>query len=512
MIQEQGLTRQRIFSELAKSPHGKLEEYLPVGRQASREDPEFFAHLVAWNARKGQIRDSQVALPLVALDSLVYSPDSARMQGDEELKENALAHLALLAPRDLLRGVRFAKDQKLSGRRHAIPNLVSMYLHSLEGNYAKWERTAVQHRRTLKELYAICHVKPFKDISRTVLFGEDEQGNRATVATGTTFDVIANLKGMGGVEAAAEVITRRIPFLIAAPALGKKLQDPAVLAAVIDRMTPTELTSHMKMLEKLGVRKDPILRATLEKALGRMATGKGPTLKISKALERSERDGSTIEDEDIREKLKAVQEKRLDKSSVDGNWLVLGDASYSMKDSIEGAKQVAATLARMVKGDVHLIFFNTMPTYYNVTGKTLEQITEIAKRVVPNGNTSIGCGVQYIMERGIDVDGIVVVSDGGENTHPAFSDAYTRYQKKVDRALPVYMYHFKGDQNVLVVNCQRGGIDLHVFPITSEADYYSIPNMVQTMRTNRYSLIDEIMEVPLLKINDVLKLREAVRA
>ena len=37
MIQEQGLTRQRIFSELAKSPHGKLEEYLPVGRQASRE-------------------------------------------------------------------------------------------------------------------------------------------------------------------------------------------------------------------------------------------------------------------------------------------------------------------------------------------------------------------------------------------------------------------------------------------------------------------------------------------
>jgi hypothetical protein len=51
-----------------------------------------------------------------------------------------------------------------------------------------------------------------------------------------------------------------------------------------------------------------------------------------------------------------------------------------------------------------------------------------------------------------------------------------------------------------------------VFPITSEADYYSIPNMVQTMRTNRYSLIDEIMEVPLLKINDVLKLREAVRA
>jgi len=31
-------------------------------------------------------------------------------------------------------------------------------------------------------------------------------------------------------------------------------------------------------------------------------------------------------------------------------------------------------------------------------------------------------------------------------------------------------------------------------------DFYSLPNLVQTMRTNRYSLIEEIMETPLLTL------------
>ena len=40
-------------------------------------------------------------------------------------------------------------------------------------------------------------------------------------------------------------------------------------------------------------------------------------------------------------------------------------------------------------------------------------------------------------------------------------------------------------------------------------DYYSLPNLVQTMRSNRYSLIDEIMQVPLLTLAEVLKKRVA---
>lgn len=493
MNQEQGLTRQRAFSELVRSPHGKLEEYLPIGRQAAREDPEFFAHLVAWNAKKGQVRDAQVALPLVALDGLLSD------NGAAELRENSLAHLAKLSPRDLLRGLRFAKNQKLNGRRQAIPKLVARYLHNLESNAGKWERTAVQHRRTLHELYALAHVKPQLGWAYRVLFNEDENGVKMTQPIGV-FSVIANLKNLDGLEAAGEVINRRLPFLIAAPALGKKLQDPAILAALIDRMTPSELTIHMKMLEKLGVRKNPVLRATLENAMTRVASGTSNAAKLSQAAD-------AVEDDDLKEKIHAAQEKKLDKSGIEGDWLVLADKSSSMHTSIDLARELSAILARMAKGNVYLVFFDTNPRFLDVTGKTLEEIKRLTVGIVASGSTSIGVGVRYISEKHLSVDGIVIVSDGGENTAPSFAAAYGELTRKLDRQVPVYFYHVPGDGDALSVNCSSANIEVHQFPINSSADYYSLPNIVQSMRTNRYSLVDEIMETPLLTLDQVLSPR-----
>ena len=54
------------------------------------------------------------------------------------------------------------------------------------------------------------------------------------------------------------------------------------------------------------------------------------------------------------------------------------------------------------------------------------------------------------------------------------------------------------------------GFDLQKFEITGN-DYYSLPNMAATMRTNRYSLADEILETPLLTIADVFKSTKATR-
>jgi hypothetical protein len=51
---------------------------------------------------------------------------------------------------------------------------------------------------------------------------------------------------------------------------------------------------------------------------------------------------------------------------------------------------------------------------------------------------------------------------------------------------------------------QQSGLDMQVFDLTGGVDYYSLPNLIQTMRTNRYSLVDEIMSTKLLKLADVL--------
>ena len=39
----------------------------------------------------------------------------------------------------------------------------------------------------------------------------------------------------------------------------------------------------------------------------------------------------------------------------------------------------------------------------------------------------------------------------------------------------------------------------------ADVDHYSLPTLVQTMRNNPNSLADEVMAVPLLKLEDALK-------
>ena len=61
-----------------------------------------------------------------------------------------------------------------------------------------------------------------------------------------------------------------------------------------------------------------------------------------------------------------------------------------------------------------------------------------------------------------------------------------------------------GDADVLSKNCQNAGIEVQKFSLGASTDYYSLPNLVETMRTTRYSLVDEIMEMPLLTLERVL--------
>lgn len=486
MIVEKGLTKNRIVSELSRSPHGKLEEYLPIGKQAAAEQPEFFSHLIAWNNLKGQIRDSKVALPVISLSVSEFN--------DDEFVGNSLAHLAMLDPRNFVRAIRFAMQVKTPGRARSLRRLIADYLHYREQNWALWEKTAIQHRRTLKELYALAHVKP-STMADAILF----KGERPK---GTTFEAIAQLKNMSAQEAAGTIMERRIPFLIAMGALGAKAKEADLVLALIGRMSPTELVTNSKMLERLCVKTVPALRAAYEEALGKAAKSKKATLKTTQAAE-------AIEDDTLKAKLQSLQEKQLAAlGGVDGNWLVLGDKSGSMKVAIEAARHVAATLAKMVKGQVHLVFFDVSPRYIDATGKSYEDLLALTKRVTADGGTSVGCGLQYCIDAGYEIDGIAIVSDGGENTPPMFPLVYQQYAKKFDKLPTVYFYRTVGDTNALSRSLNAAGIDCQDFDLTGGVDYYSLPNLVATMRVNRYSLIDEIMAVPLVKLEAVLPLKK----
>jgi hypothetical protein len=486
---ETGLTRQRILSELSKSPHGSLKEYLPIGKQAVQQEGEFYQHMLAWDRTHGQIRDSKVALPVIGL----------AFEKDEELLDNSLAHIALLGPRELARAYRFGLEIRLPGKMRQLRRLVEDYLHQKEQDKG-WDHLAIQHRGTLKELYSLAHAKPEKERTNVVLYGRNFDKTKAPLPKGSVFEVVANLKNMSPTEAAGSIMKYRIPFLIAMGALGAKAKEPDLVLALIGAMSATELTTNVKMLEKLGLKTNPALRGAFDNALAKAATSKKNTLKTTQAVE-------AVQDEGLKEKLRGLQAKQIAAAGgPDGDWVILVDKSGSMHHAIETGCHVAGALTQFVKGKVGLIFFDTSPMAVDVTGLSLDQIKKATRHFTANGGTSIGCGLNRMLVEKVAVDGIVIVSDGGDNTAPLFHDVYPKYAKFCDKDVPVYFYQLSGESDKLTPNMQRAGIEMTTFDLRgSKLDYYSIPNTVKTLRSNQYSLVEEILSTPLLTLNTVLK-------
>jgi hypothetical protein len=479
---EKGLTKQQIISQLARSSHGDLKSYLSLTKQAAKEDPEFLAHLIAWNEKNGQIRDSKIALP-VASFTIKNFPG--------ELDENSFAHLALLDPRNLLKAYHFALDSNIKGKLRRFKRLIEVYLWAREDDPKWFERTALQHRNSMKELYALCHVEPSK-LADNILF-------KKKYPKGSVFEVRRNFLKMTDDDVANVILKRKIPFLVVQGALGDRLKKETILFSVMEQMTPTEMQTNMGMLERLGVTKNPILRATLEEKLTKLSTSKKTTLKTTKAVE-------AVKDTKLKEKLRGVQEKQIQQIAVDGNWLVLGDKSGSMASCIELARQIAGTLAKMVKGEVHLVFFDTAPRHLDVTGKTYDEILALTKNIQANGGTSIGCGLDWLLKKDIEVDGIAIVSDGGENHAPTFAKVYKTYVDKFSKDIPIYFYNVYGNDTTLNSSLRIEQIDYQQFDLWGgKIDYYSLPNLVQTMRVNKYSLVDAVMDTKLLSIKDIFK-------
>jgi hypothetical protein len=490
---EIGLTRNQILMQLVRSEHGELKNYVEVGKRATKDQPEFMAHLIAWDKIKGQIRDAKIALPMVSLLVADLHP---------EFVENSLAHLSLLGPREMLKAYHFALDIRPPNRMTTIRRVLAAKLLQMEKNWPKWERTMLQHRGVLQDLFALLHFAPADERTNACLWKRKGK-TRLAYPQGGLFHITSQLSSMSALEAAGTVMKYRIPFMVAQAALGAKLREADTLIALIGAMTSTELVTNTKNLEKWGMKTNPAVRGAFQAAIEKAGKGTANVLKASEAA-----DALEDVDENLAQSMRGLQEKQISKlSGVEGDWLVLADKSGSMSQAINTGKEIAALLAKLVKGKVLLTFFDESPRTIDVTGKSFDEIKSLTKHVTSAGATCIGCGLLRLCEEKTAVDGIVIVSDGGENRFPAFATVYKTYSQLVGKEVPVYLYQLAGDSPVLIQNMKNSGFDLQVFDLMGhKLDYYSLPNLVATMRTNRYSLIDEIMDTRLLVLPEPLRM------
>ena len=94
----------------------------------------------------------------------------------------------LLSPRDLLRAIHYHKALSVvtPGGASLLKQGVHHYIRVREANRGWWNKTAMQHRKSLKALYALFHIKPAPFANR-VLFKREATG---------PFRIIKELKDM----------------------------------------------------------------------------------------------------------------------------------------------------------------------------------------------------------------------------------------------------------------------------------------------------------------------------
>lgn len=546
--------------------HGDYMNYAGIGVKAAKNEPELLAHLIAWNHKNGQVRDSKVALPVTAI----------RGEYDQELIENAIAHLCLLSPRDFMKAVKFHKSlgglvklntfhlwlDKQTSRKDVVGSLANKfvginytdrpgdfrkwnkflsdnnasendfkhlviaireyrqsgfgYKHNTDGHrvdnntgrllkdaavrYVRareqhrgwWNSTALTHRKSFKEIYKYFHIKPAK-FANDILF-------KNVIPKGSIFEDMKNLKNMSPQQAAGTLLKHKPPFIVVKSAVGNLKDKPDMVLALIEIMSRAELITNTQWLSKLGAFEKPELKAAYDAALERTKDDKkASTMKTTRAA-------AAVTDEKVKKKLQNVQEEDMRKlAGLEGNWLICGDISGSMWQSIEASRVISGFLAKNGKGETHLIFFDTSPRYFDVTGKSYEEVIQMTKRVSPGGATCIGICMDYALQKGLLVNGIVIISDGGENNSPWFHTAYKKYCAKMGIDPTVYLFHVPGDSNRMAVNCKANDVMVTQYELGSNPDYYALPNILMKLRTSRYALLDEILETPLLTLDEVFK-------
>jgi hypothetical protein len=545
--------RLRLLNTLLTSPHRKLEAVWPVHQEIVSADPLFYVRLAAWYADHGDVRDHK--------EMFVATLAQSNFPGHREV---GLAMLRNLPPYEVSRVLDFVHGRKKarkvriktakSGKppKHAdeaktapagflkrlamriagadVPAAVTApaaspavdmkaqkpqfkavteefglfrnpprsmrteivrYLREREADADWFDSTALTARKSLKRLYALLHVKPGQRAQR-ILFNEDPPRDSRL------FALRELAKATSPAEQAVAIVANQIPYRLAAPVI--RQMTPAVLAALIERMSPQELINNVGSLSKRGAMENAELKALIEQKLeAAKSAPRISALKAQTAIDATQ--GLSV---DLKAKLERVADEQVKaRGRIKRPTALLIDKSGSMALAIELGKRIGALISTMCEAELFVYAFDTMP-YPIVRPPSADDTADLASweqalvGITAGGGTSCGCAVEAMRLRGQYVEQIIMVTDEGENTAPLFVPTLGKYREALQADPAVCIVRTPGAGEGLEQQCRKAGISVDVFQFGG--DYYSLPNLIPLLsRPSRLELLMEIMEYPLPK-------------
>jgi hypothetical protein len=175
------------------------------------------------------------------------------------------------------------------------------------------------------------------------------------------------------------------------------------------------------------------------------------------------------------------------------------DKSGSMHQAIEIGKQLGSMISTIMDADLHAYAFDTMPYRIEAKGQSLADWENALRGIRAGGSTSCGCPIAAMLRASQYVEQIIMVTDEGENSSPAFLTSLEEYSNKMNVRPSIFMLRC-GDKTfrhrILTDRAMRAGYDVQEYDF--DGDYYALPGLIAYLtKPSKLELLMEIMETPL---------------
>ena len=483
-----------ILNTLLTTPHRRLDAVWPVHRDLAAKDPRFYVRLAAWYHDRGDVRDHKEAF--VATLALSDFPGH---------RDVGLALLRDLPPYQVARVVDFVHGRKTNrvvraqggdgafeatdvvedfglfrNPPRSLRTEVTRYLREREADADWFDGTVLAARKAVKRLYALLHVKPGERAQR-ILFDEDPPADSRLYA------LKALARATTPAEQAAAIAEHRIPYRVAATVVSQ--MTPAVLAALIDVMTPQELINTLGALRRRGALDHPDLAALVGRKLA--------AAKADRRVSAYKADVAAGAAPELAAALAEVTDARVKaRGRITRPTALLLDKSGSMTVALEVGRRLGALISAVCAADLFAYAFDTIAYPVEPRGPTVGDWEKALVGIRADGGTSCGVAVDWMARHGQRVEQFVFVTDEGENTAPLFADAYEAYARALNVRPAVTIVKVGQGCDVLEAACRKLGVPMNV--VEFQGDYYALPNVIPLLAApSQAELLMEVLAYPL---------------
>jgi hypothetical protein len=518
--------RLEMLNTLLTTPHRRLENVWPIHQQLVEKDPRFYVQLAAWYHEKGSVRDHKemfiITLVLstfeghrdVGLALLRSLPpyQVARVvdfiHGRKETRRRIVTEtVPEKLPRPKTKEERKQRDRRLRESRHrqrkerkvvrevvgdfglfrnvpgSLKTEVTRYLREREANPDWFDSTVLVARKALKRLYAVLHIRP-GERAQKVLFDEQPPADSRLGA----LKRLARLENPD--EQARAIVEARVPFRIAVSVI--PAMSPAILEALIERMSPQEVINNLGAFQRHGALSNPDLKALIDLKLEEAKTyTRTSALKPEAALQAVELSA------DVRRKLEEVADVQIKaRGRLRRPTAVLVDKSGSMEVAIEVGKRIAALISTACEKELYVYAFDSMAYPIQAKGSDWAAWKCAFEGINAGGETSCGIALEYMRRKNQHVEQIIVVTDEEEYTPPYFVESLLKYRQALSADPSVCFVKVPDSSTRLEEQCKRAGIVANTFDF--KGDYYALPNLIALLEPpSEMDLLMEIMEYSL---------------